>query len=379
MAAAIIAPSALSIVTTIFRDGAARNKALRAWGAVSGGAGAAGVLLGGVLTDGLGWQWVLWVNVPIGVAVAVLTPRWIPESRMEASTRRFDIPGAVTGTGGLALIVYAIVNAGEAGWGSVETMGLLAAAVVLLGTFVAIEGRSMAPLVPFRILGNRSLTGANVAGLLVGGSVVSMFFFVTLYMQQVLGYSPIEAGLAYLPLTAMIILCSGVASQLVTRFGARSIFVIGLGLVVVALLWFSRVAVDGGYATDVLGPSLVAGAGFGLAFVPMTIAAVSGVQEQESGLASGLINTSQQIGGALGLAVLAAIATSRTDSLLASNNDDPAALADALNAGFQNAFVGGAVVAAVGAVLALAIIPSRDNVRTILSVEPQPADELNRL
>src|SRR5919106_936436 len=233
---AIIAPSALSIVTTIFRDGSERNKALGAWGAVAGSGGAAGVLLGGVLTDGLGWEWVMWVNVPVALIVLALAPSLIPESRSESQTRHFDLAGAVTVTAGLSLLVYAIVDAESAGWDSTQTIGLLAAAVALLGVFAAVELRSQAPLVPFRIFQKRTLTGANAVGLM-----------------------------------------------------------------------------DGGFTTDILGPSLLAAVGLGFAFVTTTIAAVSGIQDQEQGLASGLINTSQQIGGALGLAVLATIANSRTD------------------------------------------------------------------
>ena len=206
LGAAIIAPSALSIVTTIFRDGSERNKALGAWGAVAGSGGAAGVLLGGVLTDGLGWEWVLWVNVPVALVVLALTPGLIPESRSESQTRTFDMAGAVTVTAGLSLLVYAIVDAESAGWGSTKTIGLLAAAVALLGIFTLIERRSEAPLVPFSIFRKRTLTGANAVGLMVGGSLFAMFFFITLYMQQVLGYSPIKAGLSYLPLSLAIII-----------------------------------------------------------------------------------------------------------------------------------------------------------------------------
>src|SRR4051794_29064387 len=221
LGAAILSPAALSIITTTFRDGAGRNKALGAWGAVAGSGGAAGVLLGGILTDGLGWQWVLWVNVPVAIAVAALTPRFIAETRSLSATRHFDTAGAVTVTAGLSLLVYAIVDATSAGWGSTQTIGLLAASGALLAAFVAIERRSAAPLVPFSIFRIRTLTGANIVGLLVGASLFSMFFFLTLYMQQVLGYSPIKTGLSYLPLAVTIMLSAGVASQLVTRVGFK--------------------------------------------------------------------------------------------------------------------------------------------------------------
>lgn len=374
LGAAVTSPAALSIITTTFRDGAERNKALGAWGAVAGSAGAAGVLLGGILTDGLGWEWVLWVNVPVATAVAALTPGLVAESRSESATRRFDVLGATTVTAGLSLLVYAIVDAAEAGWGSAQTLGLIGVATVLLATFVAVELRSEAPLVPFRIFRLRTLTGANAVGLLIGASLISMFFFITLYLQQVLGYSPIETGLAYLPLALTIIVVSGVASQLVTRIGFKPVLTLGMATVGAALVWFSQISVDGGFGVDVLGPSMLAGAGLGLAFVPDTIAAMAGVRPEESGLASGLINTSQQIGGALGLAVLATVANSRTDDVLASAGGDPAAVPNALTEGFQSAFLGGAVIAALGLVLTLVLIRTRDS-RAHLALEPAPGGE----
>ena len=361
LGAAIIAPSALSIVTTIFRDGAERNKALGAWGAVAGSGGAAGVLLGGVLTDGLGWEWVLWVNVPVALAVMAFTPGLIPESRSESQTRTFDLAGAVTVTAGLSLLVYAIVDAESAGWGSTKTISLLAVAVALLGIFALIEQRSEAPLVPFSIFRKRTLTGANAVGLMVGGSLFAMFFFITLYMQQVLGYSPIKAGLSYLPLSIAIIVSAGVASQLVTKIGFKPVLAAGLVFVAGGLTWFGAVSVDGGFTTDILGPSLLAAVGLGFAFVTTTIAAVSGIEDHEQGLASGLINTSQQIGGALGLAILATVANSRTDSVLADAGGNPRALPDALVEGFQSAFLGAALIALIGLVLTLVMIRSSDS------------------
>jgi EmrB/QacA subfamily drug resistance transporter len=361
LGAAVISPAALSIVTTIFRDGAERNKALGAWGAVAGAGGAAGVLFGGILTDGLGWEWVLWINVPVALVVLALTPGLIPESRSESATRNFDTLGAVSVTAGLSLLVYAIVDASDAGWGSTQTIGLLALAAGLLASFVAIELRSAAPLMPFRIFRLRTLTGANAVGLMVGASLFSMFFFITLYMQQVLGYSAIDAGLAYLPLAVMIIVASGIASQLVTKVGFKPVMLAGMAFVAAALVWFSQVSVGGGFVSDILFPSLLAATGLGFAFVTTTIAAVSGVREQESGLASGLINTSQQIGGALGLAVLATIATSTTDDQLASSGGDPAAVPNALTEGFQDAFLGGAVIAVLGFVLTLVLFRGGDS------------------
>ncbi len=358
LGAAIISPAALSIVTNLFRDGAERNKALAAWGAVAGSAGAVGVLLGGILTDSLGWEWVLWVNVPVSLIALALTPGLIPESRSESETRHFDAAGAVTVTAGLSVLAYAVLDASSAGWGSSKIIGLLATSVVLIAAFVAIELRSKAPLIPFRIFRIRTLTGANVVGILLGASLFSMFFFISLYMQQVLGYSPIHAGLSYLPLAVTIIIAAGLGGQLVTRFGFKPVLAAGMAFVAVGLLWFSRISVGGGFLTDILGPSMLAAAGLGFGFVTSTIAAVSGVDGREQGIASGLINTSQQIGGALGLAVLSTIATTRTHHVLAGGG---ASLHKALNAGFQSAFIGGSVIAALGLVAALFLIRSRDS------------------
>jgi EmrB/QacA subfamily drug resistance transporter len=357
LGAAIISPAALSIVTNLFHDGAERNKALGAWGAVAGSAGAAGVLLGGVLTDGLGWEWVLWVNVPVALIALAFTPRLIPESRSQSATRHFDAAGAVSITAGLSVLAYALLDASSAGWGSTKIVSLLVLAVVLIAAFVRIELRSKAPLVPFRIFRLRTLTGANVVGILLGASLFSMFFFVSLYMQQVLGYSAIHAGLSYLPLALTIIVAAGLGGQLVTRFGFKPILAAGMLFVAAGLLWFSQISVGGGFLTDILGPSLLAAVGLGFGFVTSTIAAVSGVEAREQGVASGLINTSQQIGGALGLAVLSTIATTRTHHLLASGSSAH----QALNDGFQSAFIGGSVIAVLGFAAALILIRSRDS------------------
>ncbi len=358
LGAAIISPAALSIVTTTFSDGAERNKALGVWGAVAGSGGAAGVLLGGILTDGLGWEWVLWVNVPVSILALVLTPRLIAESRAEHETRAFDVAGAVTVTAALSILVYALVDATDAGWGSTQTIGLIALSVALLAAFVAIELRAAKPLVPFSIFRIRTLTGANVVGLLVGASLFSMFFFISLYMQQVLGYSAIHAGLSYLPLALVIMASAGIASQLVTKLGYKPVLAAGLMFIVIGLTWFSQVSVGGSFATDILGPSLFAAAGLGFAFVTTTIAAVSGVEENQAGLASGLINTSQQIGGALGLAVLSTIATSRTDVVMSAGGSS---LDNGLTEGFQAAFLGGALIALLGFVLTLVLIRGSDS------------------
>jgi MFS family permease len=330
------------------------------------------VLLGGVLTDTLGWEWVLWVNVPIGIFAAALAPTLIAESRSAAQERHFDAWGAITVTAGLSLLVYTLVDATDAGWGSSQTIGLLAVSALLLAAFVVIELRSRAPLVPFRIFRIRTLTGANVVGLLVGASLFSMFFFISLYMQQVLGFSPIKSGFSYLPLALTIIVSAGIASQLVTRIGFKPVLVTGMAFVAAGLLWFSQVSPGGGYVEDVLGPSLLAAVGLGFSFVTTTIAAVAGVEEREAGLASGLINTSQQVGGALGLAVLATVATSRTEDVLAQGGG-PGALPNALTEGFQSAFLGGAAFAVLGMVLALTLIRTRDS-RAHVALERQSGE-----
>ena len=358
LGAAIVSPAALSIITTLFQDGSERNRALGVWGAVAGSAGAAGVLLGGILTDGLGWEWVLWVNVPVAAIALAFTPGLIGESRSESATRHYDAAGAVIITAGLSLLAYALLDASSSGWGSTKIVSLLALSAALIGAFVVIEQRSKAPLVPFRIFRLRTLTGANVVGILLGASLISMFYFVSLYMQQVLGYSAIHAGLSYLPLAVTIIVAAGIGGQLVTRFGFKPILAAGMLSVSAGLLWFSQVSVGGGFLTDILGASLLAAIGFGFGFVTSTIAAVAGVEDREQGLASGLINTSQQIGGALGLAVLTTIATSRTDDVLASGGST---LPNALTEGFQSAFLGGAVIAALGFVATLVLIRSRDS------------------
>jgi EmrB/QacA subfamily drug resistance transporter len=364
--AAMLSPAALSIVTTTFRDGVERNRALGVWGAVAGSGGAAGVLLGGALTQGPGWEWVFWVNVPIGLIAAAIAPSLIAESRSETDTRHFDFAGAVSVTGGLSLLVYAIVDANNAGWGSARTIVLLALSAALLGAFVLIERRSRAPLVPFSIFGVRTVSGANVVGLLTGASLFSMFFFISLYMQQVLGYDAIKAGLSYLPLAVSIILAAGIASQLVTRVGFKPVLAAGMALIAGGLIWFSQISVHGSFLADILGPSLLAAVGLGFAFVPVTIAAVAGVSDHEQGLASGMINTAQQVGGALGLAVLAAIST----SVIGSSHD-----AAVLTRGFHSAFLAGAGIALLGLLATFSLIRNRDS-RAHTQLGRAPAEQL---
>jgi EmrB/QacA subfamily drug resistance transporter len=314
------------------------------------------VLLGGVLTSGLGWQWVLFVNVPIGAAAALAAPRFVRESRAHERTS-MDIAGAVSITAGLVVLVYALVDAHSAGWGSSQTIGLLVLSVVLLTSFVAIELRTRFPIMPLGIFRNRNVASANVVALLVGASLFSMFFFISLYLQQVLHYSALKAGLSYLPLALSIIFSAGAASQLVTRLGPKPVLVGGLVLVTIGLLLFTQVSTHGTYLGDVLAPSVVVALGLGFSFVPLTIIAVAGVTHHEAGMASGLINTAQQVGGALGLAILSSVAAARTSSVLGPGKPPAGALPNALTEGFQTAFAVGAGFAAVGVVLALVVVP----------------------
>ena len=325
---------------------------------MAGSGGAVGVLLGGLLTEYLGWEWVLFVNVPIALFAAAMTARLLPESR-ETGPRRYDVAGAVTITAGISLLVYALVDAVDVGWGATQTLGLIALALALVASFVVIELRTSHPLISFAIFRKRTLTGANVVAVLVAMSLFSMFFFVSLYMQQVLGYDALKAGVAYLPLAVGIILSAGIASQLVTRVGFKPVMVAGFLLVSAGLVWFAQVSPGGTYVGDVLFPSLLAAVGLGLVFVPLTIAAVAGVSAQESGLASGLINTSQQVGGALGLAILATIANSTTQDAMLEAGGNPRELPTALTEGFQAAFLVGAGFAVLGAILTVVLISSR--------------------
>jgi EmrB/QacA subfamily drug resistance transporter len=358
LGAALIAPAALSLVTTIFAEGAERNRALGVWGAVGGAGGAAGVLLGGILTE-IDWRLVLFVNVPASIAVLALAPRLLLESKADTEVTTFDVPGAVSVTAGLALLVYALVDATSAGWTSATTLGRLAGAAVLIAVFVVIEKRTRHPLMPFRIFRLRTLSAANVAGLLTGMSLFSMFLFITFYLQYVLGYSALKTGLGYLPLSFAIIFAAGAASQLVTRAGFKPTLMGGLFMVAIGLAWFSRIDAGGSYLSDVLGPSVVCGAGLGFTFVPVTIAAMTGTTGEEAGLASGLINTSQQIGGALGVAILVSISTSRIADFgpVSVTQRSPMALTE----GYSRAFLIGAGFALFAAILSALFVSSKDS------------------
>src|SRR5688572_944325 len=336
LGAAMITPAALSILSTTFAEGKERNAALGAWGGVGAFGAVAGVLLGGVLTDALSWEWIFYVNIPVGVLALVLTPFLIGESR-DATAESYDVPGAVLVTGGLVTLVYAITQANSYGWGSIETIGLFTAAGVILAGFLGWEARAKDPLMPFSIFRLRTLVGANVAGLILGTAMFGMFLMLTLYMQQVLGYSPMKTGVAYLAVAGTAIIWSGVAAQLVNRVGVKPVLVVGMTALTAGLVYFTQVSVGGSYWTDLFPGFLLIAVGLGFSFVPISIAALAGVQPAEAGLASGLINTSQQIGGALGIAALSAIATSITTDGVATGDAPAVAMVD----GFQAAFIAG--------------------------------------
>ena len=355
LGAAIISPAALSILGVTFTEGRERNIALGVWGAVGGFGAAAGVLLGGVLTDTLSWEWIFLVNVPVGIAAFAATPFLLGESR-DTRVRSFDALGAVLVTSGLVTLVYAITKADDYGWGSVETIGLFSVSAALLAGFIAWEARAREPLMRLGIFRLQTVTGANAAGFILGSALFAMFLMLTLYMQQVLGYSAMETGVAYLAVAGTSIIWAAVASQLVTRIGVKPVLVTGMTLLTVGLVYFTQVSVGGSYLGDLLPGFLVIAIGMAFSFVPISIAALAGVRDEEQGLASGLINTSQQIGGALGIAVLSTVATTQTRNAVAEGTALPTALVD----GFEMAFVVGAAIAAVGILAAVALVRRED-------------------
>jgi EmrB/QacA subfamily drug resistance transporter len=374
LGAALVSPAALSIVTTTFEEGAERTKAMGVWAAIAVGGGAVGLILGGVLVDTLSWEWIFFVNVPVGIAAFAFSFVLVPESVDEHAHRSFDVFGAVTVTAGLVALVYGIVRSAERGWTSGEVLACLAVAAVLLSAFVLIELRARSPLVRLDIFKVKTLRAANIAMLLVASGLFAMFFFNTLYLQRVLGYSALQAGLAFLPFTAGIIVGSGLSQFMIPKLGAREVPLIGLGLGVVGMLLFLRLEPAGSYVGDVLPAILFASIGMGLVFVPVTLIATSGLPHSDAGLASGLFNTSQQIGGALGLAILSTLATSKTSDELEAVGGVPSAddQASALVAGFHVAYLAGAILLACAAIV-LAVLLRRDDVAMVGEGETAPA------
>jgi EmrB/QacA subfamily drug resistance transporter len=355
LGAATITPAALSILVATFQEGRERNIALGAWGAVGGVGAAFGVLLGGVLVDFLSWEWIFFVNVPVGVAALFLTPLLLSES-LDKHGQGFDVPGAVLVTSGLSVLVLGITQGYGWGWGSARTIGVFAIAAVLLLAFVAWERRAKDPLVPFSIFRLQTLTAANVVGFILGTALFAMFLMLSLYMQQVLDLSPLETGVGYLAVAGTAIIWANVAAAAVTRVGVKPALVFGMSLMTVGLLYFTQVSVDGSYWADLFPGFLIIGLGMPFAFVAVTIAAVAGTKREEAGLASGLINTSQQIGGAVGIAILSTIAVSTTTDDLSQGVAQPVALTD----GFQAAFWAGAAIAFAGVLVSLFLVRGRD-------------------
>jgi EmrB/QacA subfamily drug resistance transporter len=354
LGAALLSPAALSIITTTFTDNSERTRALGVWSAIAAGGGAVGLLLGGVLTDLASWPWIFIVNVPVGVITLMLTLRYVPESRDELPHRSFDLAGAVSVTSGLIVLVYAIVKAQSYGWGSSRTLALIGVAVALLAAFVAIERRAIAPLVRLSIFRVRTLAVADGVLLLVASGMFGMFFFASLYVQEILGYSPLRAGLAFLPVTAGIVVGAGLAQQLIRWLGVRGVSLLGILLAAAGMAFLTQVPVHGSYVSDLLPGLLPMSIGMGLTFVPITLLATGGVGHEDAGLASGLFNTAQQVGGSLGLAILSTFAASRTTNLLHSAHS-AAAVTAARVSGYHVAFavatgmlLAGAVILAVG-------------------------------
>jgi EmrB/QacA subfamily drug resistance transporter len=353
---AMVSPAALSIILTTFAEGTERNRALAVWGAIAGAGGAVGLLLGGAIVQALSWRWIFFINVPIGAVVVALAPRIVPESRSESATGAgYDVEGAVAITLGTMALVFTLIKADSWGWTSGRTLAGLVVAAVLIVAFVVIERRHEDPLVPLRIFSNRSLAASDATMLVVAAALFGVFFFCTLYLQQVLGFSALKTGIAYLPLSLSLIGAFALASRFVDRFTPKPVLVAGLLVSTAGFVLLTRVVGHGDYASHVLPAMIVLGVGLGLSFVPITIAATSGVAAGDSGLASGLLNTTQQVGGSLGLAILSSVSTSRSTSALHAGSPLPAALTH----GFKGAFTVAAVLCAAGVGVAMALLPRR--------------------
>ncbi len=368
LGAALLSPAALSIINTTFTQTSERTKALGVWSAIAAGGGAVGLLLGGVLTDLASWPWIFIVNVPVGAVALALTLRYVPESRAHMEHRTFDLAGAIAVTGGLVVLVFAIVKAQTYGWGSAKTIGLLAGGVVLLGAFTAIETRSKAPLMRLSIFRVRTLSVADAVLLLVASGMFGMFFFASLYVQEILGYSPLRAGLAFLPVTGGIVVGAGIAQQLIRRVGMRNVAVGGITMAAVGMAVLTQVPVHGSYAANLLPGLLPMSIGMGLTFVPITLLGTGGMSDDDAGLASGLFNTAQQVGGSLGLAILATLAASQTSSLLGGGGVGAVA---ARVSGYHVAFAAAAIMLGAGALIMMLALRPR-HVRAI-ELTPAPA------
>ena len=367
LGAAIVSPATLSIITTTFQEGSERNKALGIWGAMGGSGAAAGVLFGGILVKYLGWEWIFFVNVPVGALVLALAPRIVRESRAPDVGRNFDVIGASSVTGGLALLVYAISKAPVDGWSDATTIVLLIAAAALIAFFVFWETRVPNPLMPLSIFRIRTLAGANVVGALLGASIFADFFLLTLYVQNVLGYSPLKTGITFLATAGTTVVVAGLSQWLSTKLGPKPVMATGLALNTIALVWYAQIPVDGTYVNDLLGGYLLFGFGLAFAFIPVSIAALAGVGPREAGLASGLLNTAQQVGGAIGVAIASSVAVSHTTHLLQTGHSTP----DALTSGYALAFWVIAGISAAGVAAALVLV--KNEVPTVAEAQSSPA------
>jgi EmrB/QacA subfamily drug resistance transporter len=371
--AAVMLPAALSIVMNLFQEGAQRNKALGIWGAIAASGATLGLIAGGLLTRYAGWQYIFYLNLPIGVATLALMPRIVPESRLATTARRrFDAAGALTGTAGLVLLVDAISQAPQYGWGSTRTLAVVAAAAALLVGFLVIESRVKDPVVPLSIFRLRTLAGANIAGLLLGGSFYAFFFVGTLYMQEVLRYGAVQTGVAWLATSLTVVALAGLSQLLVTRVGPKVVMAAGMTLIGTGVLWATQVPVHGHFAPNLLGPFVVTGAGAAFAYISISIAALAGVEEHRAGLASGLLSTSQQLGGAIGIAIASGVAASHTRAMVHAGHTAPAAL----TGGFQHAFwaLGAIALLAIPAIFALVGRTKPSNTAQNTTVRaPQPA------
>jgi EmrB/QacA subfamily drug resistance transporter len=364
LGAALLAPAALSIISTTFTEGSERNKALGAWGAVAGSGAAAGVLFGGILTEYLGWEWIFWVNVPVGALVLALAPVYIRESRREGVVHAYDPLGALSVTSGLIILVYAISEAPDAGWATFRTIGLLVLAGLLLAFFLAWEWREKAPLMPLRIFRIRLVSAANVVGFLQASGLFGSFLLQTLYMQQVLGLSVLQTGVAFLATAGTSVLFAGPAQALSTRIGVKPVLIVGLVLLVAGSLWYTQIDADGSYPVDLLPGFIAVGIGLPFTFIPITIAALAGVGEHEAGLASGLLSTSQQVGGAIGTAVMSTVAFTHAETLLERGTRPD----EAFTSGFQWGFWVGAGIW-IAALVAALVLFRREEVPVADAVE----------
>jgi EmrB/QacA subfamily drug resistance transporter len=373
LGAALLSPAALSLVLNIFKEGKERNRALGIWSGVAAGGGAVGLLLGGILTQYVNWRWIFFINIPIGALVVFLAPRFVPTSERAVGKQKIDYSGAFAVTAGLMTLVYALVKATDYGWTSGKTLGLIGVAIALLIGFIVNESLVKQPLIPLTIFKNRNLSTANLMQLPTTAAMFSVFFYLSLYEQQILGFSPVKTGLANLPFTLVIGVVAGIVSRIVIKTGSKKILVVAPLFVAAGLYYFSRIPVHGTYVTDLLPGIILMATGIAGSFVALTLAATSGVAHKDSGLASGLLNTSQQIGGALGLAILTAISTSKTKSILATKGGDPSAVPSALVQGFHTAFI-----VAVGFALAaciIAIIGLKDTKMTAEEIANEEATE----